>query len=64
MTNIVQEVHGSMRNFVIIFIALYLRFFVTSREHIYDLMCGLYAYNKGKENSTGATYFLGGRPLP
>ena len=27
-------------------------------------MCGLYAYNKRKDNYTCATYFHGSRPLP
>ena len=38
--------------------------FVIARQDRYDLMCGLYAYNKDNDNSTDATDFGGGRPLP
>ena len=38
-------------------------FFVTARQDIYDLMCGLYVYKKDNDKSTGATNFGGGRPL-
>ena len=50
---IFQNLHGH----------LYKELFVTSREDIYDLMCGLHAYKKLKERSTGATDFHRGQPL-
>ena len=50
---ICQNIHGT----------LFEEFFVRAREDRYDIMCGLYAYNQRKENSTGATDFHRGSPL-
>ena len=38
--------------------------FVTARLDRYDHMCGLYSYNQHKDNSTSATDFHDGWPLP
>ena len=43
---------------------LFEEFFFTAHQEIYNIMCELYAYNKLKDNSNGATYFHGCRPLP
>ena len=65
MENGVQKEHGLMRQFVIIFMALYFdQFFSITREDRYYLMYGLYAYKQRKTKSTGATYFQGVWPLP
>ena len=37
--------------------------FVTVRQYIYDLMCGLYACGKRNYNSTNAIDFHGGWPM-
>ena len=39
-------------------------FFVTARQYRYELMCGLYSYNKENYRSTDATKFGGGRTIP
>ena len=39
-------------------------FFVTVRQDIYSMMCGLHIYYKLNDESTDATRFGGGRPLP
>ena len=38
--------------------------FFTARQDMYVLMCGLHAYDKENYQSTGATNFGGGRPIP
>ena len=38
--------------------------FITARQYMYGLMCGLQAYGKLNNKSTDATSFGGGRNLP
>ena len=49
-----QSIHGP----------LFEEFFFAARQDIYNIMCVLHDYGKHKYNSTGATYFHVGRPLP
>ena len=50
MKNGVQEVHGLTSFFQNLQGPLFEEFITTSRVYIYDLMCGLYAYDKLEEN--------------
>ena len=57
--NDVQEDHGLMKQFFWnIHGTIFEGFFVTSRQDIYDQMCGLHAYNKENDKSTDEANFF------
>ena len=61
--NGVYDGYGLMRKFQNLHGPLLWEFFTTEGQDRYALMCELHAYNKRKENSTGATDFHGCWPL-